>query len=346
MRPITSQTGQNWSNVGMNSQVKRRPEAERSTGANVLVVDDDAAILGVVAEVLEDDGYAVSTAASGEEAIELLKSNQFWLVMTDIRLPGINGVQVLEHIKQTNPRTNVIMITSHGSLDTSIDAIKHGAYDYLLKPFEDLSLISSAAKRAVDAYGLEAERSQLIRSLKLSNNELARVNSVLRDLAVRDGLTELYNHRYVNEILDKHIEKTVLEGADLSLIFIDVDNFKIFNDQHGHHTGDILLRELSALMRENVRNKDIVARWGGEEFAIVCPTTDQETATRLADSLCTSIAQHVFVRNLVPSGPTVTISAGVASFSKYNSKAAMLEAADTALYVAKDNGRNQVRTAL
>lgn len=330
----------------MNSQLQPRPEAEKSTEVNVLVVDDDASILGVVSEVLEDDGYVVTTAATGEEAIEVLNSKEFSLVMSDIRLPGINGVQVLEQVKKKSPRTNVIMITSHGSLDTSIDAIKHGAYDYLLKPFEDLSLISSAAKRAVDAYRLDAERSQLIRSLKLSNQELARVNNVLHGLAVRDGLTELYNHRYINEILDKHIEKTVMEGADLSLIFIDVDNFKIFNDQHGHQTGDILLRELSALMRENVRNKDIVARWGGEEFAIVCPTTDEQTATSLAESLRASIAQHVFVTDLVSSGPSVTISAGVASFSAYNSKAAMLEAADSALYVAKDNGRNQVRTAL
>lgn len=330
----------------MNSQLQRQHEAEKSTVTSVLVVDDDASILGVVSEVLEDDGYVVSTAATGEEAIELLKSNTFSLVMSDIRLPGINGVKVLEYVKQQSPRTNVIMITSHGSLDTSIDAIKHGAYDYLLKPFEDLSLISSAAKRAVDAYRLEVERSQLIRSLKLSNEELARVNNVLHGLAVRDGLTELYNHRYINEILDKHIDKTVMEGADLSLIFIDVDNFKVFNDAHGHQTGDVLLRELSALMRENVRSKDIVARWGGEEFAIVCPTTDEETATRLAESLRAAIAKHVFAQDIVTSNASVTISAGVASFSKNKSKSAMLEAADSALYVAKDNGRNQVRTAL
>lgn len=346
MRRITPETGQNWSNVQMNSRVQRRPEAEKSTETNVLVVDDDASILGVVSEVLEDDGYVVSTAATGEEAIELLKSNQFSLVLSDIRLPGINGVQVLEHVKQKSPRTNVIMITSHGSLDTSIDAIKHGAYDYLLKPFEDLSLISSASKRAVDAFRLDAERSQLIRSLKLSNKELARVNNVLHGLAVRDGLTELYNHRYINEIMDKHIDKTAVEGADLSLIFIDVDNFKAFNDQHGHQTGDVLLRELSALMRENVRSKDIVARWGGEEFAIVCPTTDEETAARLAESLRESIEKYVFAREFNLSSPSVTISAGVASFSKNHSKSAMLDAADAALYVAKDNGRNQVRTAL
>ena len=329
----------------MSSQVQQRPSAENSSQIQVLVVDDDAGILGVVSEVLEDDGYAVSTASSGEEALELLDHNEFWLVMSDIRLPGINGVEVLEHVKRASPRTHVIMITSHASLDTSIDAIKHGAYDYLQKPFEDLSLISSAAKRAVDAYRLEIERSQLIRSLKLSNKELARVNGVLHGLAVRDGLTELYNHRYINEMLDKHIDKSAVEGMDLSLIFIDVDHFKSFNDEHGHQTGDVLLRELSALMRENVRTKDIVARWGGEEFVVVCPTTNEETASGLAEALRATIAQHRFVRDILPAGPQVTISAGVASLAKNKSKAAMLAAADSALYVAKDNGRNQVRAA-
>ncbi|MCP5090341.1 MAG: diguanylate cyclase [Gammaproteobacteria bacterium] len=320
-------------------------EAEAPAEKRVLIVDDDASILGVVSEVLEDDGYSVSTASSGEEAMDLLRDNQFSLVMSDIRLPGINGVEVLEHIKRVSPRTNVIMITSHASLDTSIDAIKHGAYDYLLKPFEDLSLISSAAKRAIGAYELESERSQLIRSLKLSNKELARLNGVLHGLAVRDGLTDLYNHRYINELLDKHIAKSTVEGVDLALIFIDVDKFKVFNDHFGHQNGDVLLRELSALMRENVRNKDVVARWGGEEFVIVAPNTDEKTAVLLADSLRGSIAAHAFMKDTLKSSPSVTISAGVATLRKHGKKAKLIEAADNALYQAKKDGRNLVRAA-
>ncbi|MBT8091971.1 MAG: response regulator, partial [Gammaproteobacteria bacterium] len=215
----------------------------------VLVVDDDASILGVVSEVLEDDGYDVTTVGSGEEAIEILKDNQFALVMSDIRLPGINGIGLLKHIKSVSPRTAVIIITSHGSMQTSIEAIKLGAYDYILKPFEDLSLISNSAKRAVDAFNVDVERSQLMHSLKLSNEELARMNEVFHGLAIRDGLTDLYNHRHINDMLDEEIRKAQIEGGDLSLIFIDVDNFKIFNDVHGHQNGDILLRELSGLMQ-------------------------------------------------------------------------------------------------
>jgi diguanylate cyclase (GGDEF)-like protein len=329
----------------MNTEAQPAPEAVKQPESEVLIVDDDASILGVVSEVLEDDGYAVTTAGSGEEAVAILRDKQFSLVMSDIRLPGINGVKVLEHVKSVSPRTNVIMITSHASLETSVDAIKHGAYDYLMKPFEDLSLISSAAKRAIEAFNLEIERSQLLRSLKLSNKELARLNGILHGLAVRDGLTELYNHRYINELLDKYFKKSSIEGADLTVIFIDVDHFKLFNDEHGHQNGDVLLRELSALMCENSRNKDIVARWGGEEFVIVCPTTDEKTATLLADSLRSLIAGHPFMNGSMQSNSKVTISAGVASRLNYPTKSARIEAADSALYRAKESGRNKVCTA-
>ena len=263
--------------------------AQTLTGAlavkTVLVVDDDASILGVVSEVLEDDGYETSTAPSAEDAIELLKKEQFALVMTDIRLPGVNGIGLLEHIKKDSPKTAVIKITSHGSMKTSIEAVRLGAYDYILKPFEDLSLISNAAKRAVESYNLDVERSQLIHSLKLSNEELEHMNEVFHGLAIRDGLTDLYNHRHINEMLDEEIEKTVIGGGDLSLIFVDVDNFKVFNDVHGHQEGDVLLRELSALMRESIRKKDSVARWGGEEFVVMCPGTVEHVAARLADAV-------------------------------------------------------------
>lgn len=329
----------------MNTQVQPAPEVEKSAEFRVLVIDDDASILGIVSEVLEDDGYAVDTAGSGEDALDLLADNRYSLVLSDIRLPGINGVEVLDHIKTAYPRTQVIMITSHASLDTSIDAIKHGAYDYLMKPFEDLSLISNAAKRAIDAFSLEIERSQLIRSLKLSNKELARLNGVLHGMAVRDGLTDLFNHRYINELLDKHIEKSTVEGVDLALIFIDVDKFKLFNDEFGHQNGDVLLRELSALMRENVRNKDVVARWGGEEFVIVAPNTEEKTAALLAESLRESIANHSFIKDVMPSNPKVTISAGVAVISKFKNKSALVRAADSALYEAKNSGRNLVKVA-
>ncbi|MGB5245870.1 MAG: diguanylate cyclase [Woeseia sp.] len=329
----------------MNAQPQNHLQDAARVRSRVLIVDDDASILGVVSEVLEDDGYEVVTAGSGEAGLELLNGEPFALVMTDIRLPGINGVKVLEAVKEKHPRTNVIMITSHASLDTSINAIKHGAYDYLLKPFEDLSLISSAAKRAIDAFNTDIERSQLIRSLKLTNEELARVNQVLHGLAIRDGLTNLFNHRYINEILTKELNEARIDGSSTALVFVDVDKFKDFNDQYGHHNGDMILSEMGSLMRENVRKKDFVARWGGEEFVIVCPKTDAATARSLAESLRRTISEHSFTRSDDAGSVRITISAGVASSRDSFTKEQLVEAADGALYQAKRNGRNRVEVA-
>lgn len=329
----------------MNAQPQSHLQDTATLRSRVLIVDDDASILGLVSEVLEDDGYEVVTAGSGEDALKLLDGEPFALVMTDIRLPGINGVKVLEHVRENYPRTNVIMITSHASLDTSINAIKHGAYDYLLKPFEDLSLISSAAKRAIDAFSIDVERSQLIRSLKLTNQELARVNQVLHGLAIRDGLTNLFNHRYINEILAKELGDAKVESSCLSLIFVDVDKFKEFNDTYGHHNGDVILRELGSLMRENVRKKDFVARWGGEEFVIVCPKTEGPTAVQLAETLRKTIADHAFMQGEQIAPVKITISAGVAYSRPERTKEELVAAADGALYEAKRNGRNRVEIA-
>ena len=329
----------------MNAQAQAQSQTGVLAVTKVLVVDDDYSILGVVSEVLEDDGLDVTTASSAEEAIELLKNEQFALVMTDIRLPGTNGIGLLEHVKDVSPRTAVIMITSHGSMQTSIEAVRLGAYDYLLKPFEDLSMISNAAKRAIESYNLDLERSQLIHSLKLTNEELERMNEVFHGLAIRDGLTDLFNHRHINELLDEEIAKTIVEDGDLSLIFVDVDNFKIFNDVHGHQDGDVLLRELSGLMQESVRKKDTVARWGGEEFVVLCPGTVESVAVRLADELRRTIADHPFKGGESQPHKKITISAGVAAFSNNRSKPTLIQAADEALYEAKGKGRNLVCAA-
>lgn len=329
----------------MNAQAEANVQTTVLELKRVLVVDDDASILGVVSEVLEDDGYEVTTADSAENAIEILKDKQFALVMSDIRLPGINGIGLLKHIKEVSPRTAVIIITSHGSMQTSIEAIKLGAYDYILKPFEDLSLISNSAKRAVDSFNVDVERSQLVHSLKLSNEELSRLSEHFHGLAIRDGLTDLYNHRHINEMLDEEIRKSRIEGGDLSLIFIDVDNFKIFNDVHGHQSGDVLLRELSGLMQESVRKKDSVARWGGEEFVVMCPYTSEGVATRLAEELRRTVADHVFTGAESQPNKRITISAGVATYSKHRSKRALIKAADGALYQAKGQGRDVVCVA-
>ena len=184
-----------------------------------------------------------------------------------------------------------------------------------------------------------------MRSLKVSNEELTRMNEVFHGMAIRDGLTDAYNHRHINEMLDDEIHKAQVEYSDLSLIFLDVDNFKVFNDVNGHQAGDILLRELSGLMQESVRNKDVVARWGGEEFVVMCPNTAESVAARLAEELRRTVAEHAFSGADSQPHRKVTISAGVSTLVKFNDKQSLVQAADRALYEAKSAGRNAVRVA-
>ncbi len=141
---------------------------------NILVVDDEDSIRAVLTNVLQDDGFAVTEAASGEAALDLFKQRVFDLVISDIVMPGINGIELLERIKDLNPATQVIIITSHASLDTAVQALRCGAYDYLFKPFEDINLISAVTKRAIEKIRLTSENRRLLAKLKDKNMELER----------------------------------------------------------------------------------------------------------------------------------------------------------------------------
>ena len=235
-------------------------------------------------------------------------------------------------------------MTSHASLDSAITAMRSGAYDYLIKPFEDLQLISAVADRTVEKIWLIARNEELMKTLKQNNQELARANDFLRDLALRDGLTGLYNHRYFQETLASELTRSRRHARALSLIFIDVDFFKQYNDYHGHVEGDRLLKGLSKLLKKRLRISDVLARYGGEEFVIILPETIKGNALALANNIREVIADYPFPgREKQPEG-RVTISIGVAAFPEDGSDpTSLVLKADKALYRAKSEGRNTVR---
>ena len=311
-----------------------------------LVVDDDEALRSLVCQVLEADGYSVVVAADGDEAWRIFQEQRPELVFTDIRMPGRTGLDLLEDIKRTSPLSHVIIMTSHASLDTAIGALKQGAYDYLIKPFEDLELISSATRRAVGSLRLQQERELLVSKLQGYNEELETLNKMFRELAVRDGLTGLFNHRYAQEALLHEIERSKLHQRPLSMLFADVDNFKQYNDTHGHQKGDRLLQSLAASLKSVARSTDIIARWGGEEFVVIAPESDLNTATDLAWQMRDSIASlDEPGRDTQPNG-IVSVSIGVATLGEHaNGAAGLVSQADQALYKAKAAGRNTVCVA-
>jgi diguanylate cyclase (GGDEF)-like protein len=313
------------------------------TGIRILVVDDEFSLTALISEVLREDGHMVAEAASGEEALEIFRENPFPLVFSDIRMPGMSGMDLLKEIKNIRPETEIVIMTSHASLDTSVTALREGAYDYLIKPFEDLGLISAMANRVVEKLRLVQQNRELVSQLKQQNDELEEANTSLKELAVRDGLTGLYNHRYFQESLALELLRSRRYERTFSLLLLDVDSFKLYNDTHGHQAGDNLLRSLSEILQHWARKSDIVARYGGEEFVIILPETPKEGARIIAERLCQAIAETAFDgRETQPFGK-ITVSIGVATFPDDAADgSSLVQQADEQLYAAKENGRNAV----
>ena len=312
----------------------------------VLVADDDEALRNVVAEVLRTDGYSVEVARDGDDAWQRFEQSYPELVLTDIRMPGRTGLELLAEIKRVSPLTHVVIMTSHASIETALGALKNGAYDYLIKPFDDLELISCAARRALANLRLMRERDFLVAQLKERNEELERLNSLFRELAVKDGLTGLYNHRYAQQLLHEEVDRHTLHERPLSVLFVDLDHFKLYNDRHGHQKGDELLKVLAACLRSKARSSDAVTRWGGEEFVVIAPETDTAAAAVLAKKMQQAVCElEIPGRGSQPKG-FVSISIGVATLGTHaNGASGLVKQADCALYKAKDAGRNTICVA-
>jgi two-component system, cell cycle response regulator len=310
---------------------------------HLLVVDDEETLRSVVSQVLSADGFVVAEAASGEEALEAFRAESHPLVITDIRMGGMSGIELLTAIKLHNPDTQVVIMTSHASLDSAITALRAGAYDYLIKPFESLDLISAVASRAAEKARLVAQNRELLEQLQRANEELQEVNCALKEMAVRDGLTSLYNHRHFQEALAQELARSKRYEKHFSVVFMDVDNFKVYNDTHGHPQGDRLLKILSEILMSHLRSTDMAARYGGEEFVLLLPETSKAGALSIAEGLRKKVEnEHFAGREQQPLG-RVTISIGVASYPEDGEDApAVMACADQLLYKAKNGGRNMV----
>lgn len=314
-----------------------------SDGPLILVVDDEVSIRGILTEVLTEDGNTVSSAGSGEEALQMFNEKEYPLVITDIRMPGMSGIELLEKVKQIKPDTEVIIITSYASQETAIKALRYGAYDYLIKPFDDLELISYVTRRAVERLKLVDENKKLLEELKEKNEALVKSNRMLKQLAIRDGLTGLLNHRAFQEGLKSELLRAQRHGHHFSLLLMDVDFFKTYNDNNGHPAGDTVLASIAKIFRINMRKTDIVARYGGEEFVAVLSETPKDSALVLAEKIRQSVEEYEFEGGKNQPGGKVTLSIGLATFPQDATDGkALIEKADKALYEAKAGGRNKV----
>ncbi|MCA9755504.1 MAG: diguanylate cyclase [Candidatus Eisenbacteria bacterium] len=310
----------------------------------VLVVDDEETLRIVISQVLQADGFEVTTAASGEEAFALFRADPFSLVITDIVMGKMSGIDLLERVKSMESETNVIVMTSHASVDTAVRALRNGAYDYLVKPFDDIELISAVARRARDARRLMDQNRILVEQLKITTAELQSINVQLREAAIRDGLTGLFNHRCFRERLDAELKSSERSGAPVSVVLVDVDHFKHFNDLNGHLAGDECLRFVARCLETVVSQVGIAARYGGEEFVLVLPGSDAEAGYEVAERLRVEIERADIPQAQTQPLGRLTVSAGVSTSPSDGENAnALIERADERLYAAKSAGRNNVQ---
>jgi len=312
----------------------------------ILVVDDEETIRDILSRVLGQEGYQVTVAESGEKALELFGKNPHPLVLTDIRMGGMSGMELLTEIRGINSETQVLIMTSFASLETAMEALRLGAYDYMVKPFEDLDLVTATISRAAEKFRLSREIESLIEALKEKNEELESKNRILAAQASYDGLTQLYNHRHFQEALATEVCRSERHGHSFSLVFMDIDEFKTYNDTHGHLKGDVLLRTIGDILKDLLRKGDMPARYGGDEFIVLLPETDKEAGKVVAERIRIAIESHPFHGQEVQPGGKVTVSVGLATFPGDGSDSnSLVQSADKALYESKAAGKNIVNVA-
>lgn len=320
----------------------------------LLIVDDEPAIVNVLSTLLAPEGFHISGAFSGEAALEQLQESVFDVLITDIRMDGMDGFELIEHTRAIDPYIHVIVITAHDCYDMVRRALSHGAYDYVTKPLNNHDSIISSVKRANLSTRLERDNANLLEQLSASHAMLEDANRRLRELndellvqASTDSLTQLYNRRYLDASIENEVARRNRYPDPLSVVMLDIDNFKAFNDQHGHEGGDIALQNVSRLLQSCARNTDAIGRFGGEEFMIILPKTDPVNAMVFAERMRVTIEKTAI--NLGAVTGSVTASLGVAGVEKDEpdvSAQQLVAAADRALYVAKDEGRNRVKAGV
>ena len=308
-----------------------------------LVVDDDASLREVVSEVLAANGHDVTTASSAEQAYDLFQKRPFPLVFSDIRMEGMSGIELVQHIKEHSPDTQAIIMTSDATADNAISALRAGAYDYLLKPFEDIELISTVANRAVEKIRLMEENSTLMGQLGQRNEELKKANAILNELSVHDALTEVYNPRFFTEFLKRETARSIRFKRTFSLLCIGVDHFADYINANGSQEGDKILGMLATILVQGLRKADIIARYGGEKFVVLLPETERENACRAAEKIRAYVANYPFPNRTSQPQGQLTVSIGVVSCPQDGTRgAALLECAGDALLQATKKGRNTV----
>ena len=285
--------------------------------SKVLIVDDDPFSARLIHGCLRDAGFLSSYCCDANEALNIVITELPDLIVLDVAMPGMDGFNLCRRVR-AHPAlqfTPVIFVTRKGDLEQRVKGLEVGGNDYIAKPFEPQELVARV-------------RSHLVRLAEL------------RSMAVRDGLTRCFNHKYFKMRLEQETARALRYEEPLTIAMLDVDHFKQVNDRHGHPTGDEVLRHLANVVMATVRSTDVVARYGGEEFGLLFVQSGLPEASIIANRIRERVAMSVFSAEEI--SVSISVSIGLAQYAAKEEVASLIRRADTALYRAKSAGRNQV----
>lgn len=295
----------------------------------ILIVDDMKENLRLLGNLLQREGYSVAVSDSGKKAISGAILAIPDLILLDIGLPDLDGYEVCRELKKHKETFDipVIFLTGKNDFDDILNGFKAGGVDYITKPFNQHELLARV-KTHID--------------LKLAREKIEK-------LSLYDELAGIPNKRYFNIFFEQEWKRSVRDKYPLSVIMIDIDLFKVYNDSHGHIEGDRCLAEIAHLLENSVeRPSDFVARFGGEEFVAVLPNTNLEGAKLIAEKMRKSIEDRKIKRLKSNDSDYITISLGVASIHPEEDTdiIGFINDVDNALYKSKENGRNTISVVM
>ena len=292
---------------------------------SILIVDDEIIQIKALAHLLENE-YTIHIAKSGKDAIEIAEKHTPDLILLDVLMPDMDGYETISHLKSNSSTSNIPVVFTTGLRDEEdeVKGLEHDIADYITKPFNP-----------------KIVRLRVRNQMKIINQMRA-----IERLSRIDQLSEIPNRRYFVERLETDWGSSIRKYQPLSILILDIDFFKKYNDTYGHQQGDVAIRETARILTESLnRPGDFAARYGGEEFVVLLPDTDQSGALQIAERIRKSIeAAEIPKHESTSENSRITVSIGVNTIVPRvsDSMDMFISRADNALYTSKQNGRNQV----
>ena len=288
----------------------------------ILVVDDSKFNVKVITDILEVEGYEIYSTNSGLEVVEMAYKINPEVILLDIVMPDLDGFEVCKLLKTQFEIKDIpiIMITSKSDSSDVKKALELGAFDYIRKPLDNVEVIA-----------------RIQSALRFKHHQ-----DKLKEMAMKDGLTGLYNHALLIDIFQKEFSRQERNKKSISFMMMDIDHFKKVNDTYGHLSGDLVLKNISEVITKSLRSCDVSGRYGGEEFSVILTDMKREGVLQLCERVRQNIESHEFNIGRECIKITVSIGAYYKSPEDVITASEMIKKADEAMYRVKGNGRNKV----